>query len=63
MVDPIHYAARLFVAPRDGFATKSIHMTEGIEPDGTGDTYAPPRGIEVHALAMGAPLQLPGRAP
>ncbi|WP_437592171.1 hypothetical protein [Sorangium sp. So ce1000] len=63
VVDPIHYAARLFVAPRDGFAPKSIYMTEGINPDGSGDTYAPPRGIEMHALAMGLPLQLPAQRP
>ncbi|XXY20537.1 hypothetical protein WME88_12940 [Sorangium sp. So ce216] len=63
VVDPIHYAARLFVAPRDGFAPKSIYMTEGINPDGTGDTYAPPRGIEMHALAMGLPLQSPTQRP
>ncbi|WP_437601823.1 hypothetical protein [Sorangium sp. So ce590] len=61
VVDPIHYAARLFVAPRDGFAPKSIYMTEGINPDGSGDTYAPPRGIEMHALAMGLPLQSPAQ--
>ncbi|WP_437915662.1 hypothetical protein WME73_11165 [Sorangium sp. So ce302] len=30
VVDPIYYAARLFVAPRDGFAPKSIYMTESI---------------------------------
>ncbi|MGK3995787.1 hypothetical protein [Sorangium sp. So ce1024] len=63
VVDPIHYAARLFVAPRDGFAPKSIYMTEGINPDGGGDTYAPPRGIEMHALAMGLPLQSPAQRP
>ncbi|WP_437534689.1 hypothetical protein WME79_10900 [Sorangium sp. So ce726] len=63
VVDPIHYAARLFVAPRDGFAPKSIYMTEGINPDGTGDSFAPPRGIEMHALAMGLPLQLPAQRP
>ncbi|AUX41025.1 uncharacterized protein SOCE26_024290 [Sorangium cellulosum] len=61
VVDPIHYAARLVVAPRDGFAPKSIYMTEGINPDGSGDTYAPPRGIEMHALAMGLPLQSPAQ--
>lgn len=63
VVDPIHYARRQFVAPRDGFAPKSIYMTEGINPDGSGDTYAPPRGIEVHALAMGLPLQAPAQRP
>ncbi|WP_437716895.1 hypothetical protein WMF45_11085 [Sorangium sp. So ce448] len=30
VVDPIHYAARLFAAPRDGVAPKSIYMTESI---------------------------------
>ncbi|WP_437613201.1 hypothetical protein WMF20_11440 [Sorangium sp. So ce834] len=63
VVDPIHYAARLFVAPRDGFAPKSIYMTEGINPDGSGDSYAPPRGIEMHALAMGLPQQSPAQRP
>lgn len=63
VVDPIHYAARLFVAPRDGFAPKSVYMTEGFNPDGSGDTLAPPRGIEMHALAMGLPLQLPAQLP
>jgi hypothetical protein len=35
-------------------------MTEGINPDGTGDNFAPPHGIEAHALSLGLPLQLPG---
>jgi hypothetical protein len=34
-------------------------MTKGINPDGTGDTYAPPPTIEAHALAIGLPLQIP----
>ena len=34
-------------------------MTEGINPDGTGDSYAPPHGIEAHGISMGLPLQLP----
>jgi hypothetical protein len=34
-------------------------MTEGINPDGTGDSYAPPPGIEAHALSIGLPLQIP----
>jgi hypothetical protein len=63
VVDPIHYARRIALEPRDGFAPKSIYMTEGINPDGTGDNYAPPRGIEMHALAMGLPPQLPGQRP
>src|SRR5256885_16255172 len=40
-------------------SSRSIYMTEGINPDGTGDSYAPPAGIEAHALAIGLPLQLP----
>ena len=61
VVDPIHYAASIARSPRPGFAPKSIYMTEGVNPDGTGDSYAPPHGIEVHALAMGLPLQAPGQ--
>jgi hypothetical protein len=58
-VDPIHYARHIALEPRPGFAPKSIYMTEGINPDGTGDSYAPPHGIEAHAIAMGLPLELP----
>lgn len=63
VVDPLHYAPRIIGAPREGFAPKSIYMTEGVNPDGTGDSYAPPRGIEVHALSMGLPLQSPAQRP
>jgi hypothetical protein len=59
VVDPLHYAPLQSADPRPGFAPKSVYMTEGINPDGTGDSYAPPHGIEAHALAMGLPLQLP----
>ncbi|MFT3775819.1 MAG: hypothetical protein QM820_61530 [Minicystis sp.] len=58
-VDPLHYGRLQTTEPRTGFAPKSIYMTEGINPDGTGDSYAPPHGIEAHGLAMGLPLQLP----
>ncbi|APR81642.1 Putative extracellular enzyme of alpha/beta hydrolase superfamily protein [Minicystis rosea] len=58
-VDPLHYARMQSTEPRSGFAAKSVYMTEGINPDGTGDSYAPPHGIEAHAVAMGLPLQLP----
>ncbi|AKT39359.1 hypothetical protein [Chondromyces crocatus] len=61
VVDPIHYAPAIVLEPRPGFAPKSIYMTEGVNPDGVGDSYAPPRGIEVHAIAMGLPLQSPGQ--
>jgi hypothetical protein len=57
--DPIHYARHLAAEPRSGAVARSIYMTEGINPDGTGDSYAPPHGIEAHALAIGLPLQLP----
>jgi hypothetical protein len=57
--DPLHYARFQAVEARMGFEPKSIYMTEGINPNGTGDNYAPPPGIEAHALAMGLPLQLP----
>jgi hypothetical protein len=57
--DPIHYARYLTTEPRAGASSRSIYMTEGINPDGTGDSYAPPHGIEAHALAIGLPLQLP----
>ncbi|HVJ93066.1 MAG TPA: hypothetical protein VM580_24870 [Labilithrix sp.] len=58
--DPIHYGAFITTAPRDGFASKSIFQTEGIASDGTGDTYAPPYGIEALAVAMSLPRILPG---
>ncbi|WP_207213803.1 hypothetical protein [Sorangium cellulosum] len=64
VVDPIHYDRRPFVAPRGDVARKSIDMTEGIHPDdGGGDTHAPPRGIEMHALVMGSPLRSPAQRP
>ncbi|HVY47525.1 MAG TPA: hypothetical protein VHB21_16665 [Minicystis sp.] len=63
VVDPIHYARYTIREPRPGFHAKSVYMTEGINPDGTGDTYAPPHGIEAHSIAMGLPLQLPGEHP
>jgi hypothetical protein len=59
VVDPIHYARNIALEPREGFAPKSVYMTEGINPDGIGDSYAPPHGIEAHAIAMGLPLQEP----
>ena len=58
-VDPLHYGRLQALEPRSGFAPKSVYMTEGINPDGTGDSYAPPHGIEAHGLSMGLPLQLP----
>jgi hypothetical protein len=58
--DPVNYARYLIQSPRPGFAPKSILQTEGVNPDGTGDTYAPPHGIEIHAVALGLPREAPG---
>lgn len=60
-VDPINYAVNLIKRPREGYLPKSIYMTEGIRPDGSGDSYTPPRGTEALALATGLPLQLPAQ--
>ena len=56
-VDPINYA-RLAVEPVVG-VPKSVYQTEGIRADGTGDSYAPPRGGEALAIAMHLPLMDP----
>jgi hypothetical protein len=61
--DPIHYAPFHSRRPRAGFIPKSVYMTEGIAPDGTGDSYAPPHGIELQAVAAGLPRELPGVRP
>jgi hypothetical protein len=57
--DPINYGLLQVAEPRPGSAPRSVYMTEGINPDGTGDTYAPPPGIEAHGLAVRLPLQIP----
>jgi hypothetical protein len=57
--DPIHYVGSIAREPRAGFSAKSLFMTEGVNPDGTGDSYAPPHGIEVQAVAAGLPPELP----
>jgi hypothetical protein len=57
--DPIHYVGRIARAPRPGFAAKSLFMTEGVNADGTGDSYAPPHGIEIQAVAAGLPPEEP----
>ena len=61
--DPIHYGSFITTAPRAGFAPKSIYQTEGIASDGTGDSYAPPHGIEALAIAMSLPRIAPGTHP
>jgi hypothetical protein len=58
-VDPSNYARHLLLETRPGLAPKSVYMTEGIGPDGVGDAYSPPKGIEAHAIAMGLPLAEP----
>ncbi|MCC6214873.1 MAG: hypothetical protein IT376_08400 [Polyangiaceae bacterium] len=57
--DPIHYVPWILRAPRPGFVPKSVLMTEGIDPDGSGDNYTPPHAIEVQAVALGLPPQTP----
>jgi hypothetical protein len=57
--DPIHYVGHLIREPRPGFASKSIYQTEGVNPDGSGDNYTPPRTMEAQAVATGLPLMEP----
>ncbi len=57
-VDPINYARFIIEEPHGG-RPKSIYQTEGIRADGTGDTFAPPRGGEALALATGLALAEP----
>jgi hypothetical protein len=58
-IDPLVYLRYIVEKPRSGLAAKSIYQTEGVNPDGTGDTYAPPPGIEIGSVAMGLPSQAP----
>jgi len=58
-IDPLVYMRYLVQSPRAGHAPKSIYQTEGVNPDGSGDTYAPPPGIEVGSVAIGLPPQAP----
>ncbi|MBW2526971.1 MAG: hypothetical protein JRI23_22505 [Deltaproteobacteria bacterium] len=57
--DAVNYARLTIQEPIDGNPPKSIYLSEGIGPDGVGDSYAPPKGIEAQGIAMGLPLQLP----
>lgn len=57
--DPLHYYPHLARAPFADRKPKSILMTEGVAPDGSGDNYAPPRTIEAGAVAGGFPLVNP----
>jgi hypothetical protein len=63
VADTIHYGRAIIREPRAGFAPKSIYQTEGIAADGSGDTYAPPKGIEMLALSIGLPRVAPGVRP
>jgi len=56
VTDPIHYARHIINEPRETMKPKSIYMTVGIDKNGNGDNFAPPKGIEMHAVAMGLPL-------
>jgi hypothetical protein len=49
--DPVHYYPHIALSPLPGLTPKSVFMTEGVAPDGTGDSYAPPRTIEAGAIA------------
>lgn len=57
--DPIHYVGMIARHPRPGFTPKSAMMTEGVNPDASGDSFTPPRTIEVGAVALGLPPQNP----
>ncbi|CAN5759311.1 hypothetical protein BH09MYX1_BH09MYX1_34560 [soil metagenome] len=59
-VDPLTYMRHIIREPRTGYARKSIYLTEGIGPDGEGDNYTPPHGIEIASVVLGLPRQLPG---
>ncbi len=59
-IDPLVYLRYIVQTPRAGHAAKSIYQTEGVNPDGTGDSYAPPHGIEVGSAALGLPRETPG---
>ena len=57
--DPVNYMPRIIGNPRSGHAPKSIYQTEGVLADGTGDSYAPPHGIEIASVALGLSVQAP----
>ncbi len=61
--DPLHYVGYIAQHPRNGAAPKSVLQTEGVSPDGTGDSYAPPHGIEIGSVATGLPRVAPGLHP
>lgn len=54
--DPVNYYGAIARAPFTGHVAKSVFMTEGVNADGSGDNYSPPRTIEAGAIAGGFPL-------
>ena len=61
--DPYNYGPYIVQTPRPGFAPKSVLQFVGVASDGTGDTFAPPRGMELLGVSMGLPLMLPSVRP
>jgi hypothetical protein len=57
--DGANYARLLVKEPRASMSAKSLLMTEGVRADGSGDSYAPPLGIEAFAVAIGLPPAQP----
>ncbi len=56
--DGSNYAHLIATAPREGFAPKSVLMTEGLR-----DEFAPPASIEALAASIGTPLVEPVHQP
>lgn len=56
--DGCNYAHLVTTSPREGFAAKSVLMTEGLMDD-----FAPPASIEALAGSMGVPLVEPAHQP
>ena len=57
--DAVNYYGAITRAPFAGRTPKSVLMTEGVNADGTGDSYAPPRTIEAGAIAARYPILQP----
>ena len=62
-IDPLVYMKYLVQSPRPGHAPKSIYQTEGVNPDGTGDTYAPPPASRSARWRSGCRRSLPSSTP
>ncbi len=61
--DPYNYGPYIIRTPRAGFAAKSVLQFVGVAADGTGDNFAPPRGMELLGVSMGLPLMSPSVRP